>query len=72
MLNNLYLYNMILQQHKRELLHKAEQQRLLAELPRHQSSLQKYIAGRFAAFRMSLPFSTGQVRQGTRTATDQL
>ena len=34
MLNNLYLYNKMLQQHERELLQEAEQQRMLAELPR--------------------------------------
>ena len=72
MLNNLYLYNKMLQQHERELLQEAEQQRMLAELPRHQASLKKYTAGRLAAFGVSLPFSTRQVKQGTRTATGQL
>lgn len=71
MLNNLYLYNKMLQQHDRELLQEAEQQCMLAELPRRQSSLKKYSAGRLAAFRVSLPFSTRQVKQGARTATDQ-
>ena len=72
MLNNLYLYNKILQQQDQELLQKAEQQRMLAELPRRQSLLKKYIAGRLAAFRVSLPFSTRQVKQGARTATGKL
>ena len=72
MLNNLYLYNKMLQQHDRELLQEAEQQRMLAELPRRQSSLKKYIAGRRTAFRVSLPFSNRQVKQGARTATGQL
>ena len=72
MLNSPYLYNKMLQQHDRELLQEAEQQRMLAELPRRQSSLKQYIARRLAAFRASLPFSTRQVKQGTRTATGQL
>jgi hypothetical protein len=72
MYNNLYLYNKKLQQHDRELLQEAEQQRMLAALPRPQSSLKKYITGRFAAFRVSLPSSTRQGKQGARTATGQL
>jgi len=72
MFNNLYLYNKMLQQHDRELLQEAEQQRMLAELPRPQSSLKKYITGRRAAIRASLPFSTRQGNQGARTATGQL
>ena len=72
MLNNLYLYNKMLQQHERELLQEAEQQRMLAELPLRQSSLKKYVAGQLAALRVSLPFSTRQVKQGARTATGQL
>ena len=72
MFNNLYLYNKMLQHHDRELLQEAEQQRMLAELPRPQSSLKKYITGQLAAFRLSLPFSTRQGNQGARTATGQL
>ena len=72
MLNNLYLYNKMLQQRDRELLQEAKQQRMLAELPRRQSSLKKYIAGRLAAFRVSLPLSTRQGKQGARRATGQL
>jgi len=72
MFNNLYLYNKMLQHHDRELLQEAEQQRMLAELPRPQSSLKKYITGRRAAIRASLPFSTRQGNQGARTATGQL
>lgn len=41
MFNNLYLYHKLLQQHDRELLQEAEQRRMLAELPRRQSSLKK-------------------------------
>ena len=72
MLNNLYLYNKMLQQHDRELLQEAEQQRMLAELPRCQSSLKNSIVGRLAAFRVSLSSSIRQGKQGTRTATGQL
>jgi hypothetical protein len=72
MLNNLYLYNKMLQQHNLELLQEVEQQRMLTELPRPQSSLKKYITGQLAAFRLSLPFSTRQVKQGARTTTGQL
>ena len=72
MLNNLYLYSIMLQQHDRELLQEAEHQRMLAELPRPQSSLKKYITGRRVAIRVSLPSSTRQGKQGARTATGQL
>ena len=72
MLNNQYLYNKMLQQHERELLQEAEQQRMLADLPRRQTSLKKNIAGRLAAFRVSLPLSTRQGKQGARRATGQL
>jgi hypothetical protein len=72
MFNNLYLYNKMLQQHDRKLLQEAEQQRMLAGLPRRQSSLKKYIARRRAAIRVSLSFSTRQGNQGARTATGQL
>ena len=72
MLNNPYLYNKMAQQHVRELVQEAEQQRMLAELPHYHSPLMHYVARRLAAFRVSLPFSTKHIKQEARTATGQL
>jgi hypothetical protein len=72
MLTNPYLYHKMVQQHDRELVREAEQQRMLAELPHFQSPLIQYVARRFAAFRVRLLFFTKHMKQEARTATGQL
>ena len=72
MMSNPYLYKKLIQAHDQELLHEAEQQRMLAQLPRRQPHLMRNVVGRLAAFLMSLPFSSKKVVQPARKVTGQL
>ncbi len=72
MMPNPYLYEKLSQAHYQELFHEAEQQRLLAQLPRRHPHQMRNLAGRFAAFLMSLPFPTKNVVPSARKATGQL
>ena len=69
---NPYLYEKLAQAHYQELLQEAEQQRMLAQLPRRHPQLMQNVARRLAAFLMSLPFPTKKVVQSARTVTGQL
>ncbi len=69
---NPYLYEKLAQAHHQELLQEAEQQRMLAQLPRRHSQLMQNVARRLTAFLMNLPFSTKKVEQPARTVTGQL
>ncbi len=69
---NTYLYEKMVQNHRQELLHEAEQRRMLAQSPLHQPQFMKNLANRFAAFFMGLQFSNKQMEQPARTATSQL
>ena len=69
---NPYLYEKLAQAHYQELLHEAEQQRMLTQLPRRHPHLMRNVAGRLAAFLMSLPFSAKKVVQPARKVTGQL
>ena len=69
---NPYLYEKLAQAHRQELLQEAEQQRMLAQLPRRHPQLMQNVARRLAAFLMSLPFSAKKVEQPARTVTGQL
>ncbi len=71
-MSNPYLYDKLVQAHYQELLHEAEQQRMLAQLPQRQPHLMRNVARRLAAFLMSLPFSTKKVVQPARKVTGQL
>jgi hypothetical protein len=68
---NPYLYEKLAQTHRQELLQEAEQQRLLAQLPRRHPQVMQDLAGRLAAF-MSLRFSSKKVERPARMATGQL
>ena len=72
MMSNPYLYKKLTQAHDRELLHEAEQQRMLAQLPRRHPNLMRNVAGRLVAFLMSLPVSAKKVVQPARKVTGQL
>lgn len=67
-----YLYEKLAQARYQELLHEAEQQRMLAQLPRRHPQLMQNVARRLAAFLMSLPFSAKKVKQSARTVTGEL
>ncbi len=54
MLPNYYLQEKLLQAHHQELLRQAEQQRLLAHLPRDRQSLARQLAGKLAVLLVSL------------------
>jgi hypothetical protein len=69
---NPYLYEKLTRAHHQELLQEAEQQRMLAQLPRHQPQLMQHVARRCAAFFMSFPFSIKKVEQSAKTVTGQL
>jgi hypothetical protein len=71
-MSNPYLYEKLVQAHYQELLQEAEQQRMLAQLPRHHPSLTQNVTRRLGAFLMSLPFSGKKVEQPARTITGQL
>ncbi len=69
---NSYLYEKLTQVRYQELLHEAEQQRMLAQLPRRHPQLMQNVAGGLAAFLRSLPFSAKKVEQSARTVTGPL
>ncbi len=71
-MSNPYLYEKLAKAHYQELLQEAEQQRMLAQLPRRHPSLMQNVASRLAAFLMSLPFSPKKVEQPARRVTGQL
>lgn len=72
MMNNPYLHEKLAQARYQELLHEAEQQRMLAQLPRRHSQLMQSVARRLSTFLLSLSFSAKKVEQSARTATGQL
>jgi hypothetical protein len=69
---NAYLYEKLAQDHQQELVQEANQQRLLAQLPRRHPHLMQNGVRQLAAFFMRLPFSVRQVEQSARPATGQL
>jgi len=69
---NPYLYEKLVQAHYQELLQEAEQQRMLAQLPRRHPRLMQNVARRLAAFLMSLLFSAKEVEQPARRVTGEL
>ena len=69
---NPYLYDKLAQSHHQELLQEAEQQRMLAQLPRRHPQLIQNAARRFVAFLMSLPFSANEMNHSRRTVTGEL
>src|SRR5947209_5448146 len=69
---NPYLYEKLAQAHYQELLHEAEKQRMLAQLPRRHPPLMRNIAGQLAAFLKSLPFLAKKVMQPARRVTGEL
>ena len=69
---NPYLYDKLAQSHYQELLQEAEQQRMLAQLPRRHLQLMQNVTRRLAAFVLNLPISVKKVEHSTRSATGQL
>lgn len=65
-----YIYDKLAQAHHQELLQEAEQQRMLAQLPRRHPQLIQNIAQHFVAFLMNLLHQ--KVQHTERTATGQL
>jgi hypothetical protein len=72
MMPNPYFSEKLAQAHNQELFHEAEQHRMLAQLPRRHTPLMQNVAGRFAAFFMSLPFSAKKVEHSGSMVTGQL
>ena len=68
---NPYLYEKLVQAHQQELLHEAEQQRLLAHLPRRAPSMLAAFASRLRAF-LPRPTSAKPAELHARTVTGQL
>ena len=69
---NSYLYEKLAQAHYQELLQEAEQQRMLAQLPRRHPQLMQNVARRLADFLMNFPFPAKKVVQSARTVTGQI
>ncbi len=69
---SLYLSEKLAQAHHQELLQEAEQQRMLAQLPRRHPQPMQNIARQLAAFLMSRPFFAKKVEQPARGVTGQL
>ncbi len=69
-MSNPYLHDKLVQAHSQELLHEAEQQRMLAQLPQRRPHLMRNVARQLAAF--LLPFSTKKMVQSARKVTGQL
>jgi hypothetical protein len=68
---NPYLYEKLVQAHQQELLHEAEQQRLLAHLPHHSPSMLATFVSRLRAFLLR-PASAKPAELPARTVTGQL
>jgi hypothetical protein len=60
-MHNPYLYEKLAQAHRQELLQEAEQQRMLAQLPRRHPQLMQNIARQLVAFLMSFPVESRYV-----------
>ena len=71
-MSNPYLNEKLTQAHYQELFHEAEQQRLLAQLPRQHPHLMRNVAERLTAFLMSLPFSAQKGVSAVRKVTGGL
>ena len=69
---NPYLYDKLVQAHAQKLLHEAEQQRMLAQLPQQHPHLLHSVAGHFAAFFMTLSFFAKNVGPSARRVTGEL
>ena len=71
-MHNPYLYEKLAQAHYQELLQEAEQQRMLAQLPRRRPQLMQNALRRLAAFLRSLPLSVKKAGQSARRVTGEL
>ena len=71
-MSHLYLYEKLAQAHYQELLHEAEQQRMLAQLPRRRPTLIQNVTRQLATFLKSLPFSDKKGEPSARTVSGQL
>lgn len=69
---NPYLYDKLVQAHSHELLHEADKQRMLEQLPQRHAHPMLNIVRRFAAFRISLPFFPKMVVRSPKKVTGQL
>jgi hypothetical protein len=69
---NPYLYEKYVRVHHDELLREAEQHRLLAQLPGHNSHHMRNIATRFRAFLAGFSSSSVKAAQPSRALTGQL
>jgi hypothetical protein len=69
---NPYLYEKLAQAHYQELLQEAEQQRMLAQMPRRHPQLMQNVARWLAAFLVSLPVPGKKVVRSERMVTGQL
>jgi hypothetical protein len=71
-MSNPYLYEKLIQAHYQGLLHEAELQRMLAQLPQRHPHLIWHVVGRLTAFLISLPFSAKKAVPLARKVTGQL
>jgi hypothetical protein len=71
-MNNPYLYDKLIQNHRQELLREAEQRRMLAQLPRHHTQFMHDISRRFAAFFMNHQIFNKKMEHSARTVTGNL
>jgi hypothetical protein len=69
---NPYFHEKLVQAHHQELLHEAEQQRMLAQLPRRHPQMPQNVAQRLAVFLKNLHFSAKKVGQPAERVTGQL
>jgi hypothetical protein len=69
---NPYLYDKLVQNHRQELLQEAEQRRMLAQLPQHQTKMMQNFANRFAAFVTGFHLSNKRVEKSPRMVTGKL
>lgn len=67
-----YLAEQLAQAHRQELLHDAEQQRLLARLPRRHPAVLGSVMTKLGAFLLGLTSPAKQVELPVRTATGDL
>jgi hypothetical protein len=66
------IYDKLTQAHHHDLFHEAEQQRMLAQLPRRHPQLLQSVARRFVAFFTNPPFFVKKVERLERAITRPL
>ena len=70
--SKVYLDEKVRQAHYQDLLHEAENERLLAQLPRHRRSISRYAAGKLGVLLLKIGAWLKQFEQSPTVLEDQI